>query len=79
MAKRLSEAAVDGVLARCIYLPNGNPQPGPKFDYKLAWFRCLHAHARKLLKEDAPSVLRSPLARNGNARKTWRLAIAVSV
>jgi exodeoxyribonuclease-3 len=54
---RYLEAAVDGVLVGCIYLPNGNPQPGPKFDYKLAWFRRLHAHARKLLKEDVPAVL----------------------
>ena len=35
---RYIEAAVKGVLIGCIYLPNGNPQPGPKFDYKLAWF-----------------------------------------
>jgi exodeoxyribonuclease III len=54
---RYLEAAVDGVLVGCIYLPNGNPQPGPKFDYKLAWFRRLHAHVRKLLKEDVPAVL----------------------
>ena len=79
MQARYIEAAVNGVIVTSIYLPNGNPQPGPKFDYKLAWFRRLPAHARKLLKEDAPGVLRSPLARNGNARKTWRLAIAVSV
>ena len=41
----------------CIYLPNGNPQPGPKFDYKLAWFKRLSAHARKLLRADVPVVL----------------------
>ena len=46
---RYIEAAIDGILIGCIYLPNGNPQPGPKFDYKLAWFRRLSAHARKLL------------------------------
>ena len=40
-----------------IYLPNGNPQPGPKFDYKLDWFRRLKLHARKLLKQDLPVVL----------------------
>src|SRR4051812_37560619 len=51
------EAAVDGILVGCIYLPNGNPQPGPKFDYKLAWFKRLSAHARKLLREDVPVVL----------------------
>jgi exodeoxyribonuclease-3 len=54
---RYIEAAVGGTLIGCIYLPNGNPQPGPKFDYKLAWFRRLHAHARKLLRENVPIVL----------------------
>src|SRR5882757_2023508 len=41
---RYIEAAVDGVLIASIYLPNGNPQPGPKFDYKLAWFEHLIGH-----------------------------------
>jgi exodeoxyribonuclease III len=54
---RYIEAAVDGILICCLYLPNGNPQPGPKFDYKLAWFRRLNAHARKLLRSGAPVVL----------------------
>jgi exodeoxyribonuclease-3 len=54
---RYLEAAIDGVLVGCLYLPNGNPQPGPKFDYKLAWFKRLQAHARKLLKEKAPVIL----------------------
>src|SRR4051812_11185624 len=54
---RYIEAAVDGILIGCIYLPNGNPQPGPKFNYKLAWFRRLSAHARKLLKSGAPVIL----------------------
>jgi exodeoxyribonuclease III len=54
---RYIEAAIRGILVGCIYLPNGNPQPGPKFDYKLAWLRRLQAHARKLLKEDVPVVL----------------------
>jgi len=54
---RYIEAAVSGVLVASIYLPNGNPQPGPKFDYKLAWFKRLHTHARKLLKTNAPIVL----------------------
>src|SRR3981081_608478 len=43
---RYIEAAVNGVLITSIYLPNGNPQPGPKFDYKLAWFERLIEHAR---------------------------------
>jgi exodeoxyribonuclease III len=54
---RYIEAAVNGILVASIYLPNGNPQPGPKFDYKLDWFKRLRAHARKLLKEGAPVVL----------------------
>jgi exodeoxyribonuclease-3 len=54
---RYLEAAVDGVLIGCIYLPNGNPQPGPKFDYKLNWFKRLEAHGRNLLKENVPAVL----------------------
>jgi exodeoxyribonuclease-3 len=54
---RYIEAAADGVLIGCIYLPNGNPQPGPKFAYKLAWFERLIAHAATLLAADAPVVL----------------------
>jgi exodeoxyribonuclease-3 len=54
---RYIEAAVSGILVGCIYLPNGNPQPGPKFDYKLAWFKSLHRHGRKLLKEGVPVIL----------------------
>jgi exodeoxyribonuclease III len=54
---RYIEAAIGGILVGCLYLPNGNPQPGPKFDYKLAWFKRLSAHARKLLKEGVPVVL----------------------
>jgi exodeoxyribonuclease-3 len=47
---RYIEAAVQGVLITSIYLPNGNPQPGPKFDYKLAWFERLIAHAADLMR-----------------------------
>jgi exodeoxyribonuclease III len=54
---RYIEAAVSGILVGCIYLPNGNPQPGPKFDYKLAWFKRLASHARKLLRQNVPTVL----------------------
>ncbi len=54
---RYLEAAVNGVLIGCIYLPNGNPQPGPKFDYKLAWFERLIKHARALKKAGVPVVL----------------------
>jgi exodeoxyribonuclease III len=51
---RYIEAAIDGVLAGCLYLPNGNPAPGPKFDYKLRWFDRLIAHASELLASGAP-------------------------
>ena len=54
---RYLEAAVNGVLVGCLYLPNGNPQPGPKFAYKLAWFERLIVHARRLLETEAPVVL----------------------
>ena len=54
---RYLEAAVNGVLVGCLYLPNGNPQPGPKFDYKLAWFERLLQHARTLVDSDHPVVL----------------------
>jgi exodeoxyribonuclease-3 len=54
---RYIEAAVNGVLIGCLYLPNGNPQPGPKFDYKLAWFERLIAHAAGLLEARCPVVL----------------------
>ena len=54
---RYIEAAVKGIIVTSIYLPNGNPQPGPKFDYKLAWFRRLNSHAAKFIKQDIPVVL----------------------
>lgn len=54
---RYIEAAVRGVLVASIYLPNGNPQPGPKFAYKLAWFERLISHAATLMAADVPVVL----------------------
>jgi len=51
------EAAVNGVLIASLYLPNGNPQPGPKFDYKMAWFERLIAHAAELMAAGVPVVL----------------------
>jgi exodeoxyribonuclease III len=54
---RYIEAAVGGVLVASIYLPNGNPHPGPKFDYKLAWFERLAQHAAGLFGTGAPVVL----------------------
>ena len=54
---RYIEAAVNGVLIASLYAPNGNPQPGPKFDYKLAWHARLYKHATALRKTGAPVVL----------------------
>jgi len=54
---RYIEAAVDGILIGCLYLPNGNPAPGPKFDYKLRWFDRLDRHAAELLATGMPVVL----------------------
>jgi exodeoxyribonuclease-3 len=54
---RYLEARVDGVVVASVYLPNGNPQPGPKFDYKLAWFERLIAHAGALVATGEPVVL----------------------
>jgi len=54
---RYIEAAVNGVLITSIYLPNGNPQPGPKFNYKLAWFDRLITHSAELMASAVPVVL----------------------
>lgn len=54
---RYIEASVDGMVIGCLYLPNGNPAPGPKFDYKLRWFERLTAHAAGLLNYDIPVIL----------------------
>lgn len=54
---RYIEAAVNGILVGCLYLPNGNPQPGPKFDYKLAWFERLIKYGAELLSHQQPIVL----------------------
>ena len=54
---RYIEAVVNGVLIAGLYLPNGNPAPGPKFDYKLQWFERLIKHAAKLLDSGAPVVM----------------------
>ncbi|MEA2878921.1 MAG: exodeoxyribonuclease [Hyphomicrobiales bacterium] len=54
---RYIEAAVSGILIGCLYAPNGNPQPGPKFDYKLAWLARLIRHAATLRKANVPAVL----------------------
>ena len=54
---RYIEAMVNGIQIGCLYLPNGNPAPGPKFDYKLKWFERLQAHAAELFASGKPVVL----------------------
>lgn len=54
---RYIEANVKGLVIGCLYLPNGNPAPGPKFDYKLQWFKRLTSHAADLLNSCKPVVL----------------------
>jgi exodeoxyribonuclease-3 len=54
---RYIEAAISGVIVGCLYAPNGNPQPGPKFDYKLAWLKRLRTHSAEFLRQDLPVVL----------------------
>lgn len=57
MQSRYLEAAVNGVLIGCLYLPNGNPVPGPKYEYKLEWFRRFLKHADTLLAQEIPVIL----------------------
>jgi exodeoxyribonuclease-3 len=54
---RYIEATINGLLIGCLYLPNGNPAPGPKFDYKLKWFDRLTKHAKGLVALDQPVIL----------------------
>ncbi len=54
---RYLEAAIGGILVGNLYLPNGNPRPGPKFDYKLKWMDRLAEHARSLLEAKVPALL----------------------
>ncbi len=54
---RYIEAEIDGLIVGCLYLPNGNPAPGPKFDYKLRWFDRLTTHASDLYRSKKPVLL----------------------
>ena len=74
---RYIEAAINGVLVAGLYLPNGNPRPGPKYDYKLRWFDRLHAHLGTLVGLDAPVVIAGdynvmPADRDVYAPERWR-------
>lgn len=57
LQSRYIEAMVEGIVICCLYLPNGNPAPGPKFEYKLKWFERLSVRAKKLLEFDTPVLL----------------------
>lgn len=54
---RYIEAKINGIIIGCLYLPNGNPSPGPKFDYKMRWFERFTVHAAELLASDIPVIL----------------------
>lgn len=54
---RYIEAFINGIVIGCLYLPNGNPYPGPKFDYKIEWIKRLTAHSKKLLEFNLPVAL----------------------
>lgn len=54
---RYIEASIDGILIGCLYLPNGNPAPGPKFEYKLKWFKRLTKYAKALIELDKAVIL----------------------
>ncbi|MGK9128389.1 exodeoxyribonuclease III [Olivibacter sp. SA151] len=54
---RYLEAIIDDTLISCLYLPNGNPYPGPKFDYKMAWIKRFKKRAAQLIKMDIPAIL----------------------
>lgn len=74
---RYIEAAVGGILVAGLYLPNGNPRPGPKFDYKLKWFERLRGHIATLIDLDAPVVIAGdfnvmPTDRDVYAPERWR-------
>lgn len=57
LQSRYIEAMVNNIVIGCLYLPNGNPAPGPKLEYKLSWFERLHLHAEQLLSFDLPVIL----------------------
>lgn len=74
---RYVEAAIQGMVVACLYLPNGNPWPGPKFDYKMAWFERLLAHAQGLWDSGHPVLLAGdfnvvPTDADAHAPERWR-------
>lgn len=76
LQSRYIEARVGGVTVGCLYLPNGNPAPGPKFAYKLGWMERLRAHAAGLIDEGGPVVLAGdynviPAERDAHQPERW--------
>ncbi len=74
---RYLEAAINGIIVACLYLPNGNPRSGPKFDYKLEWFERLLGHAQGLLDHGVPVALAgdfnvTPTALDVYAPERWQ-------
>lgn len=71
---RLLAAAIDGLAVACLYLPNGNPWPGPKSDYKLAWFERLIEHAASLMACGNPVILADDfnVVPNGRTRHLFK-------
>lgn len=73
---RWIEATINTVRICCLYLPNGNPVPGPKFDYKLAWMERLHSHAQALLETEEPVIMAGdyniiPQAEDAHQPEDW--------
>ena len=75
---RYIEADVFGVRVACIYLPNGNPQPGPKFDYKLRWMERLRARMREIATEEIPAIVTGDFNVIPHDRDVWSVAAMAS-
>jgi exodeoxyribonuclease III len=75
---RYLEADVFGVRVACIYLPNGNPQPGPKFDYKLRWMERLRARMREIAAEEVPAIVTGDFNVIPHNRDVWSVPAMAS-
>ena len=75
---RYLEADVSGVRVACIYLPNGNPQPGPKFDYKLRWMERLRARMRDIAAEEVAAIVTGDFNVVPHDRDVWSIAAMAS-
>lgn len=75
---RYIEADVFGVRVACIYLPNGNPQPGPKFDYKLRWMERLRARMREIAAEEVPAIVTGDFNVIPHDRDVWSVPAMAS-